>query len=146
MAIMVGTRTVLLDNPCLKATHWSGRNPIRITFDRHNVIPVSSNILSNDADTIVYKEDTSWEFVLNDLAKRKVHSLLVEGGSCLLNMILKSGIYDEVHVEVSPVALGVETDDADNGGVGAPVMELPETSSMIDGHAVYVLKNSKKFV
>jgi hypothetical protein len=44
------------------------------------------------------------------------------------------------------VALGVETDDADNGGVGAPVMELPETSSMIDGHAVYVLKNSKKFV
>ena len=33
MAIMVGTRTVLMDNPRLLTTHWSGRHPIRVTRD-----------------------------------------------------------------------------------------------------------------
>ena len=39
MAIMVGTNTILLDNPRLLTSHWSGRNPIRITLDRHGVVP-----------------------------------------------------------------------------------------------------------
>ena len=42
MAIMVGTNTVLLDNPRLLNTHWEGRNPIRVTLDRHNRIPAGA--------------------------------------------------------------------------------------------------------
>ena len=44
MAIMVGTNTVLLDNPRLLNTHWEGRNPIRVTLDRHNRIPADARI------------------------------------------------------------------------------------------------------
>ena len=43
MAIMVGTNTVLLDNPRLMNTHWEGRNPIRVTLDRHNRIPTDAH-------------------------------------------------------------------------------------------------------
>ena len=100
MAIMVGTRTVLLDNPRLLTTHWSGRNPIRITLDRHGVLPADSRIFSDDTPTLVYRENTDWSVILSDLAQRNIHSVLVEGGSTLLQHILDSGIYDEVHIEI----------------------------------------------
>ena len=130
MAIMVGTRTVLLDNPRLLTTHWSGRNPIRITLDRHGVIPADSKLFSKDAPTIVYRENTDWQFVLEDLAKKNIHSILVEGGATLLNHIIQSGIYDEVHVEVGDEYIG--------NGVVAPKYILKSTPKKIDSHWVFI--------
>ncbi len=137
MSIMVGTRTVLLDNPKLLNTRWSGRNPIRITLDRHNVLPSDSNIFSSDAPTIVYRENTDWTFILSDLASRNIHSVLVEGGATLLQHILDSGIYDEVHVEVSccnMLALG----NADVLGVKAPDYVFSSIPKLVDGNRIYL--------
>lgn len=130
MAIMVGTRTVLLDNPRLLTTHWSGRNPIRITLDRHGVIPADSKLFSKDAHTIVYRENTDWQFVLEDLAKKNINSILVEGGATLLNHIIQSGIYDEVHVEVGNEYIG--------NGVAAPKCILKSSPKNIDSHWVFI--------
>ena len=102
MAIMVGTNTALIDNPKLLNTHWAGRNPIRVLLDRHQRVPKDYNIFSQDAPTIVYSDNTDWQFVLSDLADRNIHSVLVEGGATLLNNILKSGIFDEIHIEINP--------------------------------------------
>ncbi len=135
MAIMVGTNTVLLDNPRLLTTHWSGRNPIRITLDRHGVLPENSKIFSNEAETIVYRENTDWEYILADLGKRNIHSVLVEGGSILLNHILETGLYDEVHVEVGNREIGHGVD-----GVKAPEYAFRTAPKQIDGHRVYIEK------
>jgi len=133
MAIMVGTRTVLLDNPRLLNTHWEGRNPIRVTVDRHNVIPQNARILSDESETIVYRERTDWPFILEDLAKRNIHSILVEGGTTLLEHILGTGLWDEIHVEVAPeLTIG--------DGVAAPKIDLPETYEEVDGHRLYTIK------
>lgn len=129
MAIMVGTRTALLDNPGLKTTRWPGRNPIRVLLDRHGVVPTDSKIFSPDAETIVYRDCTDWDYILSDLARRNIHSLIVEGGSTLLNAIIRTGIYDEVHVEVSPVTIG--------DGVPAPDIALPSTYRTISGNRIY---------
>ena len=134
MAIMVGTNTVLMDNPRLLTTHWSGRNPIRVTLDRHGVLPAESKIFSDESETIVYSERTDGEFVLNDLAQRNVHSVLVEGGATLLNAIIASGVYDEVHVEV---AVDVEV----GMGVKAPNYTLSTLPQKVDGHCVYIEKH-----
>lgn len=132
MAIMVGTNTVLLDNPRLLNTHWEGRNPIRVTLDRHNRIPPDARIFSDGTETIVYRERTDWPFVLSDLAARNIHSLLVEGGTTLLNHILQSGIWDEIHVEVAPeLTIG--------DGVPAPQVTLPDTYELVDGHRLYTI-------
>lgn len=132
MAIMVGTNTAVQDNPKLLTTHWSGRNPIRITLDRHNRIPADSAIFSPDAETIVYRDNTEWTYILSDLAKRNIHSLLVEGGAALLNTILQTGVYDEIHVEVAPVYAGE--------GVRAPQVQLPAVPAMeIDGNLLYTI-------
>lgn len=58
-AILVGTRTALLDNPQLTARLWSGRNPVRVCIDREMKIPPSSKIFDNQAKTIVITENTS---------------------------------------------------------------------------------------
>lgn len=131
MAIMVGTRTVLLDNPRLQNTHWEGRNPIRVTLDRHHILPMKSKIFADD-NVIVYRERTDWPYVLDDLAKRNIHSILVEGGTTLLNSIIETGLWDEIHVEVAPeLKIG--------SGVAAPRIHLPEDFEMIDGHKMYTI-------
>ena len=133
MAIMVGTNTVLLDNPRLLNTHWIGRNPIRVTIDRHNRIPADARIFSDDSETIVYRDRTDWPFITEDLAKRNIHSILVEGGTTLLNHILETGIWDEIHVEVAPeLTIG--------DGVKAPQIPLPDTFETVDGHRLYTIK------
>lgn len=131
MAIMVGTNTVLLDNPRLLNTHWQGRNPIRVTIDRHGRIPADARIFSDESETIVYRDRTDWPFITEDLAKRNIHSILVEGGTTLLNHILETGIWDEIHVEVAPeLTIG--------DGVKAPQITLPDTFDEVDGHRLYV--------
>ena len=132
MAIMVGTNTVLLDNPRLLNTHWEGRNPIRVTLDRHNRIPSNARIFSDGTETIVYRERTDWPYVLSDLASRNIHSILVEGGATLLNHILETGIWDEIHVEVAPELTIGE-------GVAAPKIALPEAFETVDGHRLYTI-------
>lgn len=132
MAIMVGTRTALLDNPSLLTTRWPGRNPVRVVLDRHHRIPQDAKIFSADAPTIVYSEQTDWPFILIDLAKRNIHSVLVEGGTTLLNHILQTDIWDEIHIEVSPAMIGK--------GVPAPNVELPTYWEQTDGARLYTIK------
>lgn len=131
MAIMVGTRTALLDNPSLLTTRWSGRNPVRIVLDRHHRIPKDAKIFSDDAPTIVYDECTEWTYILSDLAQRNIHSVMVEGGTTLLKHILETDIWDEMHIEVAPVTIGE--------GVPAPEVELPDTFEQIDGSKLYTI-------
>lgn len=132
MAIMVGTRTVLLDDPRLLTTHWEGRNPIRITVDRHHLIPADARILSSESETIIYRKRTDWPFILSDLAARNIHSIMVEGGPTLLRTILDSGLWDEAHIEVAPeLSIGE--------GVPAPQMPLPDTFDLVDGHRLYTI-------
>ena len=145
MAIMVGTNTVLKDNPKLNVTRWVGRNPIRVTVDRHGRLEDAAlqdrgrcatgkwKILDDSAPTIVYRENTDWEYILNDLAQRGIHSILVEGGTTLLNHILATGIYDEIHVEVADMEIGE--------GVRAPEVTLPEEYEEIEGNRLYQIMN-----
>ena len=142
MAIMVGTNTVLMDNPRLMTTHWEGRNPIRVTVDRHNRIPMESRIFERkESDypgidpVIVYRERTDWEYILEDLAGRGIHSIMVEGGTTLLNHIIETGLWDEMHVEVAPeITIGE--------GVAAPSVNLSDFNGdfeVVDGHKLYTI-------
>ena len=142
MAIMVGTNTVLMDNPRLMTTHWEGRNPIRVTVDRHGRIPMDARIFERkESDypgiepVIVYRERTDWEHILEDLAGRGIHSIMVEGGTTLLNHIIETGLWDEMHVEVAPeITIGE--------GVAAPSVNFADFNGdfeVVDGHQLYTI-------
>jgi diaminohydroxyphosphoribosylaminopyrimidine deaminase/5-amino-6-(5-phosphoribosylamino)uracil reductase len=55
-AIMVGTRTALLDNPSLTVRCWAGQSPLRVVVDRRGVIPADSHLKDGSVPTLVYTE------------------------------------------------------------------------------------------
>ena len=133
-AIMVGTRTALLDNPSLTTRLYSGKNPLRIAIDRTGKIPDAALLKNADGDTLIFTEQTRESHgrtsytvvdfstgiipqILSVLHSRNVQTLLVEGGAQLLNSFISASLWDEARVETSATVLG--------SGVAAPQLPLP---------------------
>ena len=105
-AIMVGTRTITLDDPSLTVRYWAGNAPLRITIDQHARIPESARILTDGRPTLVYSADNaSLKNIMADLYERKINSLLVEGGPILHHSFFEDNLWDEIIVETAPVKL-----------------------------------------
>ena len=114
-AILVGTRTALLDNPQLTARLWQGRNPVRVCIDNELTIPCSSKIFDSQAKTIVINAsrsecDKNIVFceanfnenivpqILEILYHNAIQSVIVEGGAQTLNSFISLGLWDEARV------------------------------------------------
>jgi diaminohydroxyphosphoribosylaminopyrimidine deaminase/5-amino-6-(5-phosphoribosylamino)uracil reductase len=133
-AIMVGTNTVLLDNPTLTTRLWEGPNPLRVTIDRKGVLPASVHLKDGKVPTVIYdSEDLT--HILDDLYKRGVQSLMVEGGAQLFQHFIDAGLWDEARVEVSSQMLEC--------GVSAPKMQnaVLVGESIIDGRKILNYKH-----
>ena len=128
-AIMVGTRTALLDNPSLTVRNWYGRNPVRIVLDCALSLPHSLRLFDGEVSTIVFtaekhpdKKNVTYRTIdftqdilpqiMEVLYQQKIQSLLVEGGSQLLQSFIDAELWDEVYIEKCPCKL--------NSGVKAP--------------------------
>ncbi|MDD3910508.1 MAG: bifunctional diaminohydroxyphosphoribosylaminopyrimidine deaminase/5-amino-6-(5-phosphoribosylamino)uracil reductase RibD [Proteiniphilum sp.] len=119
--IIVGTKTALLDNPQLTARKWFGPHPTRIVIDRENKIPANSALFDGSSPAIVFTasapaidkdnkqvkyieidftKDTNRQ-ILSSLYNEKIYSLLVEGGTSLLNSFIEKNLWDEAYVEIS---------------------------------------------
>src|SRR5690554_546144 len=49
MAILVGTNTVMEDNPSLTVREWAGKNPIRVVIDRTLKLPPNAAVFDGSA-------------------------------------------------------------------------------------------------
>jgi diaminohydroxyphosphoribosylaminopyrimidine deaminase / 5-amino-6-(5-phosphoribosylamino)uracil reductase len=99
-AILVGARTVLVDDPALTTRHWPGPNPLRLVLDPGGRLPTTLKVLDKQAPTIVYQTRFLPE-LLEDLHRRSVQSVLVEGGGRLLGSFIEAGLWDEARVITS---------------------------------------------
>ena len=130
-AILVGRKTALLDNPSLTVRDWYGKNPLRMVIDRELSLPSSLRLFDGSTPTWVFtsKEKASQpnltyirldfgQDILPQIARtlyeNKVQSLLVEGGSTLLQSFIDRGMWDEIYTEHTSAVLGE--------GVKAPVI------------------------
>lgn len=52
-AILVGSRTALLDNPSLNVRHWSGPQPVRLVIDRQGTLPRQLHLFDGQQRTLV---------------------------------------------------------------------------------------------
>ncbi len=52
-AILVGTNTVIADNPSLDVRHWAGNNPLRIVLDKNLRIPLNVTVFDKKIKTLV---------------------------------------------------------------------------------------------
>ncbi len=126
-AIVVGSNTVIKDDPQLTVRNVKGRNPVRIVMDGKFRVPVKRKVFNSNAPTILYtsKRATAKNYskalslrnknidivempgpdgnldvrtILSDLAKRNISSVLVEGGQQMYTAFLNAGVVDKIYL------------------------------------------------
>jgi diaminohydroxyphosphoribosylaminopyrimidine deaminase / 5-amino-6-(5-phosphoribosylamino)uracil reductase len=151
-AIMAGTNTVLLDNPQLNTRFWSGKDPVRIILDQNLRLPSSLHVFDGTVRTIVFtgkkkNNDSNAEYVNIDFSKdiisqichelfcRNILSVIIEGGTQLLQTFIDSGTWDEARVFTGSIRFGK--------GVKAPKLSAaPDEQIAFDNDILSFYKNS----
>ncbi len=156
-AILVGANTAVVDNPSL--TDRSGkprrRALARIILDNRLRLPLNSTLATTagDAPTIVLTNciDPSavgplsetgvkvvpieggarnLELVLEELYKREIQSVLVEGGTGVAGAFVDAGLVDKITFICSPIIIGGGVAPNAIGGTGAS--ELSDAMRLTD--------------
>lgn len=122
-AIAVGSKTILKDNPYLTVRDfYRPKQPLKVIFDEEletikymeklNVFKDGKVLIFTKSDKIYHFENVeiirinSIEDALIELGKRKIISLLVEGGSQLLSSFFESQMFNKIYVFISPKVFG----------------------------------------
>ena len=157
LGILVGRKTALLDNPSLTTRSWYGKNPIRMVIDKDLTLPEHLSLFDGSTPTIVFTRKrnaptkSQIEYILLDfnqdilpqimeiLYQKKVQSLMVEGGSILLQSFIDNGCWDEAYIECSKDRL--------QEGVKAPIFSTDHTcliKKMFGKDIKYVINKGSK--
>ncbi|BCW75413.1 riboflavin biosynthesis protein RibD [Arthrobacter sp. NicSoilB11] len=140
-AILVGTQTVLVDNPRLTAREPSGdpapKQPVRAVMGLRG-IPDDAAIHGDDG-LAVHLPTRNPREALTLLYKAGIRHVMVEGGSRILSSFLSAGLVDELIVYLAPTLLGSGTPALN----GLGITSLPDAQQWewdeADGGAVRTL-------
>ncbi|MGK0253595.1 MAG: diaminohydroxyphosphoribosylaminopyrimidine deaminase [Mariniflexile sp.] len=103
-AILVGTYTVLCDNPSLTVRDWTGQNPMRLVIDRENKLSKNYAVFNKDAKTIIVSSNdldfsnNVAQQICKILFKNDINSVIVEGGAKTLQTFIDENLWDEARV------------------------------------------------
>jgi diaminohydroxyphosphoribosylaminopyrimidine deaminase / 5-amino-6-(5-phosphoribosylamino)uracil reductase len=106
-ALVVGTGTVLADNPSLTARPWgveSPHQPLRVVVG-HRPIPPGAAVERGDG-RLVHVRSHDPQQVLEELRSRGARHVVIEGGPTLATAFLAAGVVDEIHAYLAPLLLG----------------------------------------
>ena len=150
-AIMAGIGTVIADDPQLTARGPDGiplpRQPVRVIVDSSGRLSSDSTLLRQPGDTLVAVASESQNVrarlesigaevfaatgesgcvdlagLLDELGRRDITSVFVEGGGTLLGSLFDAGLVDRVVGFVAPVIIGGDAALSPVGGEGAERM------------------------
>lgn len=117
-SILVGTNTIINDNPTLTARKYCGNNPLRAVIDRDLKLNPGYNVFNAEAPTVVFaslnvdqskfaKYPPAVKFILIDFDKNvpaqildnlqqlKIQSVIVEGGTKTHQSFVDASLWDE---------------------------------------------------
>ena len=150
-AIMAGIDTVIADDPQLTARNPDGtplpRQPLRVVVDSSGRLPLESTLIRQSGRTLVAMADDSCEKrsileeagtetlaapapdgrvdlcgVMDELGRRGISTVFVEGGATLLGSLFDAGLVDRVVAFVAPVVIGGDSALSPVGGNGVERM------------------------
>jgi riboflavin-specific deaminase-like protein len=131
-AVLVGVGTLLQDDPQLTVRMVPGSSPVRVVLDSWLRTPLTAQVLSDDAATVLLcrpdadpgrrealvaagatvrevapgPDGLRIDDALGLLRGMGISSLLVEGGGRVLTSMLRTGAADRVVVSLSPTIIG----------------------------------------
>ncbi|MEM9052853.1 MAG: bifunctional diaminohydroxyphosphoribosylaminopyrimidine deaminase/5-amino-6-(5-phosphoribosylamino)uracil reductase RibD [Bacteroidota bacterium] len=150
-AIMIGKKTLEVDNPSLDTRDYFGSDPLRVILsgkgeldntskvfnDKKKTLVIGDHNINFDSDLVEMAAPNFDDFIgstLKELYDRKIMSVIVEGGAFTLQRHLESRIWDEARVIQSNNTLG--------GGLSAPQISFqPETVSQFGRDRIYYYRN-----
>ncbi|WP_440121548.1 bifunctional diaminohydroxyphosphoribosylaminopyrimidine deaminase/5-amino-6-(5-phosphoribosylamino)uracil reductase RibD [Tenacibaculum sp. Ill] len=159
-AILVGTNTVIADNPSLTVRSWSGNNPIRIVIDKSLRIPTEATVFDGNIQTIVITEvEKETDVISNDgekshvliyekidfssriaeqicevLHKHQIQSIIIEGGAQTLQTFINENLWDEARIFTGDISI--------KEGVEGPVFNAKLSSEeKIDNDILRIYRN-----
>lgn len=159
-AIMVGSRTLTVDNPQLNNRLYYGKSPVKLLLKKDGILPKDTSALytagrtivvsSLSGETIDLPNTTQWKLsfdnnllknVLNNLKQEGLNSLLVEGGATLINHFIKQEIWDEARIFTGNKMINHKE------GIPAPTINGELVNSYnIGDNLLEVFKNEKSLV
>ena len=122
-AILVGAETIRADDPRLTVRGMRGaRQPWRVVLTRSGKLPRKARLFSDRhrERTIIYKRQALTS-VLQDLGRKDVTSVLIEGGGDTLGQALDAHLIDKVQIYVGSIFSGGPV--IAFGGQGAPTSD-----------------------
>ena len=141
-AIMVGTNTVISDDPQLTTRLVEGKNPLRILIDKDLKLNLDYKIFNASAETIVFttvekESEKNIKFIAIDFSKNiipqflqklfelNITSVIVEGGAKLLQSFIDTNLWEEARIFVNP-------NKKFESGIAAPKLNLKTSSDEIN--------------
>lgn len=149
-AVVVGSRTALVDDPMLTARPAGPRTPLRVVVDSLAVLPLESQLVQSarevpvllfassaaeekrlaaleksGVEVVLCDAETSFlriDALLNELGGRQFSNVLVEGGGTLLGALADADQIDEVYAFVGPLITGGAGAPTACGGKGRPTL------------------------
>lgn len=156
-AILVGTETVIKDNPSLNVRTVKGNNPIRIVLDKSLRIPLHYKVFNGTCKTILitdflaetqnnysmisdlkieridFKKEIASQ-IAEVLCKNEIQSVMVEGGKQVLESFLDANYWDEAYVFTGAIDF--------TSGLKSPVINYsPSNQINILGDTLSIYKN-----
>ena len=143
-AVLVGASTVAFDDPQLTTRLVPGQNPVRVVIDPLLRVPRARRVFNDGQGRAIVitsesaEEPTAWpgsselirvpcsdgvlsvNAILDELRRRGLRRLFVEGGGVTVSHFLRAGALTRLHITVSPVFLGA----------GRPGIVLPPIQDM----------------
>ena len=132
-AILVGTKTVLDDNPTLNLRDWFGNHPVRIVLDKDLKISQNLAVYDKSVKTIfitdvnnccISRENIFFEGIdfkqkiaiqiCAILQKHQIQSIIIEGGTKTIQTFIDENLWDEARV--------FESDFIFENGIKAPFL------------------------
>jgi diaminohydroxyphosphoribosylaminopyrimidine deaminase/5-amino-6-(5-phosphoribosylamino)uracil reductase len=151
-AILVGTQTVIDDNPKLNARDWEGNNPIRMVIDQNNRIPKTAHVFDDQIKTIVFSnkkstpslENTIFEVIdfqqniapqiVEKLYQHQIQSVIIEGGAQTLQTFIDATLWDEARIFIGNSTFGT--------GKKAPILNTTlSTKEKIGTDELLIIRN-----
>ncbi|WP_353684285.1 bifunctional diaminohydroxyphosphoribosylaminopyrimidine deaminase/5-amino-6-(5-phosphoribosylamino)uracil reductase RibD [Thermodesulfovibrio sp. 3907-1M] len=130
-ALLSACGTVLKDNPMFTSRIKGGKNPLRVIIDPELKIPLDYHVYSPPPHTIAVVHETKLhdnkvkilqsrgveiisfssekvdlQWLMKELGKREITSLMIEGGSSLNSYALWSGVVDKLMIFIAPKIIG----------------------------------------
>jgi diaminohydroxyphosphoribosylaminopyrimidine deaminase/5-amino-6-(5-phosphoribosylamino)uracil reductase len=133
MGILIGGKTANNDNPQLNTRLVKGNNPLRIVLCTQEILDEKLHLFHDGIPSLIFcseeknqdykhlhyikipPETDNINFVLHELHKRGINSVIVEGGKQILESFIQSGKWDEARIIQGNTIFG--------NGVSAPAIK-----------------------